>query len=145
MPPRKRSTRTRSRSTAANTRTRGPSPIKHKMTKAQLIGFLTEYLDNNNQAAANMSSRDVKRLVTDTIDGLTEAMERSICPRSVGEFMFPRLFKVTLRAKKAIRKGTMVRSPATGEMVPSKGRPASKVVKIRPLVHLKKAAAGEAA
>ncbi len=118
--------------------------IKSKMTKAQLMGFLVAHVEAEEEdITAEITSRDMKKLITATIDGLTDAIQRSIRPGGLGEFIMPRTFKVTLREKKAIKKGTMVRSPATGGMVPSKGRPASKRVKIRPLVNLRKAAAGE--
>ena len=122
----------------------GSKTIKTKMTKSQLTAYLVSYVEEQEEEiTSSISSRNMKKLITTTMDGLTDAIQKSICPGSSGEFMMPRMFKVTLRTKKAVKKGTMVRSPATGEMVPSKGRPASKRVKIRPLVNLKKAAAGE--
>ena len=118
--------------------------IRVKMTKSQLTAYLVNYVENQEEdITAEITSKDMKKLITATIEGLTDAIQKSIRPGGLGEFIMPRTFKVTLRAKKVIKKGTMVRSPATGEMVPSKGRPASKRVKIRPLVNLKKAAAGE--
>ena len=129
---------------AAATKTVGPKTIKNKMTKAQLTAYLVGYVENQEEdITSSITSRNMKKLVTATMDGLLDAIQKSIRPGGGGEFMMPRMFKVTLKTKKAIRKGAMVRSPATGEMVPSKGRPASKRVKIRPLVNLKKAAAGE--
>ncbi len=122
----------------------GSKTIKTKMTKSQLIGYLVSYVEEQeDDITSSISSRNMKKIVTATMDGLTDAIQKSICPGGAGEFMMPRMFKVTLKNKKAIKKGTMVRSPATGGMVPSKGRPASKRVKIRALVNLKKAAAGE--
>ena len=118
--------------------------IRVKMTKSQLNAYLVNYVENQEEdITAEITSKDMKKLITATIEGLTDAIQKSIRPGGLGEFIMPRTFKVTLRAKKAIKKGTMVRSPATGGMVPSKGRPASKRVKIRPLVNLRKAAAGE--
>ena len=136
--------RRKKKSRSVATKTAGPKTIKTKMTKSQLTTYLVNYVENHEEdITSSITSRNMKKLITATMDGLTDAIQKSIRPGSVGEFMMPRTFKVTLRAKKAIKKGTMVRSPATGEMVPSKGRPASKRVKIRPLVNLKKAAAGE--
>ena len=118
--------------------------IRVKMTKSQLTAYLVGYVENQEEdITSSITSRNMKKLITATMDGLTDAIQKSIRPGGVGEFMMPRMFKVTLKTKKAIKKGTMVRSPATGGMVPSKGRPASKRVKIRALVNLKKAAAGE--
>ena len=138
----KRNKKSRSRSTTP--KATGAKTIKSKMTKAQLTAYLVSYVENQEEdITSEITSRNMKKLITATMDGLLDAIQKSIRPGSGGEFMMPRMFKVTLRTKKAIKKGTMVRSPATGEMVPSKGRPTSKRVKIRPLVNLKKAAAGE--
>lgn len=136
--------RKKKRSHSAVTKTAGSKTIRTKMTKSQLNAYLLGYVeDHEEEITSRISSKDMRKLITATMDGLTDAIQKSIRPGSAGEFMMPRMFKVTLKARKAIKKGTMVRSPATGEMVPSKGRPASKRVKIRPLVNLKKAAAGE--
>jgi len=124
--------------------TTGSKAIKNKMTKAQLTAYLVDFVENQeDEIASRVSSKHMKKLVTATMDGLTDAIQRSIRPKGVGVFIMPKTFKVTLRTKKAIKKGTMVRSPATGGMVPSKGRPKSMRVKMNPLVNLKKAAAGE--
>ncbi len=118
--------------------------LKNKLTKSQLTAYLVNYVENQeDEITANITSRDMKKLITATMDGLTDVIQKSIRPGGIGTFILSKTFKVSLRAKKAIKKGTMVRSPATGEMVPSKGRPASKRVKMNPLVNLKKAAAGE--
>ncbi len=136
--------RKKKRSRSVATKATGAKTIKTKMTKSQLTAYLVNYVENHEEdITSEITSKEMKKLITATMDGLTDAIQKSIRPGSGGEFMMARTFKVTLRAKKAIKKGTMVRSPATGEMVPSKGRPASKRVKIRPLVNLKKAAAGE--
>lgn len=120
----------KSRSTTS--KRRGPIPLKTKLTKSQLVKHLVE------------ATGEEKKMVVSTLDALADVMQRSIMPGGVGEFKLPKLLKISLKTKKAIKKGTMVRSPAAGEMVPSKGRPESKSVKIRPLAGLKKAAAGEA-
>ncbi len=134
----------RKRSRSLTAKTTGPKTIKTKMTKSQLTAHLVSYVENNEEdITSEITSKDMRRLVTATMDGLVDAIQKSIRPGGTGSFMMTKTFKVTLRTKKAIKKGTMVRSPATGEMVPSKGRPASKRVKISPLVNLKKAATGE--
>ncbi len=131
------------KSRSVETKTTGTKTIKHKMTKSQLTAYLVDYVENQeDEITSQITSKNMKKLVTATMAGLTDAIQKSICPGGAGLFMMPKTFKVTLKAKRAIKKGTMVRSPATGDMVPSKGRPASKSVKIRPLVNLKKAAAG---
>lgn len=124
--------------------TKGSKVIKTKMTKSQLTAYLVDYVENQeDEITSSITSKNMKKLVTATMEGLTDAIQRSIRPGGVGTFMVSKTFKVSLRTKKAIKKGTMVRSPATGEMVPSKGRPSSKRVKMNPLVNLKKAASGE--
>jgi len=136
--------RRKKRSRSTTPKATGTKIIKTKMTKSQLTAYLVSYVENQEEdITSSITSRNMKKLITATMDGLTDAIQKSIRPSGAGEFMMARTFKVTLRAKKAIKKGTMVRSPATGKMVPSKGRPASKRVKIRPLVNLRKAAAGE--
>ena len=118
--------------------------LKTKLTKSQLIAHLVSYVEEQEEdITAEISSKDMKKLITATMDGLTDTIQRSIRPGGIGTFILSKTFKVSLKAKKAIKKGTMVRSPATGGVVPSKGRPASKRVKMNPLVNLKKAASGE--
>lgn len=136
VPKPKRKKKTRSTSS-------GPHPIKDKMTKSQLTKHLIDYVESSMEVD-HIASADVKGMVTNTLEGLAGVIERSIMPRGLGVFMMPQLFKVETKVKPAIKKGKLVRSPATGEMVKSKGRPASKRVKIRALTRLKKAAAGEA-
>ena len=71
---------------------------------------------------------------------LESVMLGSVHPRGVGEFTLPGLLKVTLRKVPARRAGTLVRNPATGEMVKGAAKPASMRVKIRALSKLKTAA-----
>ena len=61
-------------------------------------------------------------------------------PRGVGEFTLPGILKVNLRKVPARKAGTLVRNPATGEMMKAAAKPASVRVKIRALSKLKKAA-----
>jgi hypothetical protein len=65
----------------------------------------------------------------------------SVHPRGHGEFTLPGLLKVSLRKVPARKAGTLVRNPATGEMIPAAAKPASVRVKIRALSKLKSAAA----
>jgi len=64
----------------------------------------------------------------------------SVHPRGVGEFTLPGLLKVSLRKVPARRAGTLVRNPATGEMIKGAAKPASVRVSIRALSKLKTAA-----
>jgi hypothetical protein len=64
----------------------------------------------------------------------------SVHPRGVGEFTLPGLCKITLRKVPARKAGTLVRNPATGEMMKGAAKPASVRVRIRALSKLKSAA-----
>lgn len=72
-----------------------------------------------------------------TLEGV---MLGSVHPSGAGTFIFPGLFKVVLRKVPARKAGTMIRNPATGEMMKAAAKPASVRVKIRPLSKLKMAA-----
>ena len=105
-------------------------PIKEKLSKVGLIAHLVN--------ATECSALDVRKV----IEALSDTIAASITKGAVGEFALSGVFKVYLRDRKAIKKGTMIRNPGTGEMMPSKGRPASKVVKIRALSGIKKVVVG---
>lgn len=102
--------------------------VKTAFTKAALIDHIAEKNDLSRQAA---------RSVLATIE---EAMAGSIHPKGVGEFTFPGFLKITLQKVPARKAGTLVRNPATGEMVPGAAKPASVRVKVRALSKLKAAA-----
>lgn len=106
-------------------------PIKQKMTKSELINELAEYVPESTSA---------RKIAAGVLEGLADVMARSVSPKGVGEFTLPGVIKVTTRKKPAVKKGTLVRNPATGEMIPSQGRPASMQVKARVLSKLKQAA-----
>lgn len=117
-------------------------PVKNVYTKNAMMAKIAE--------KAELQPRDVKKVF--------ELWERlvlgSIHPKGLGEFAMSGLFKIVTKkvpAKKmpAIKKGTPVRNPSTGEMMPSKGRaaftkPATVRVKVRALAKLKRAGIGEA-
>ena len=70
------------------------------------------------------------------IDSLGEVINLHIKKRSVGEFVLPGLLKITTVSKPAVkdRKGI---NPFTKEEQMFKAKPASTVVKVRPLKGLK--------
>ncbi|HBM90663.1 MAG TPA: DNA-binding protein [Rhodospirillaceae bacterium] len=103
-------------------------PFKETLTKSALIGLLSEQNDLP------------RKTITGVLESLEAVMLGSIHPRGVGEFTMPGLFKVVLRKVPARKAGTMIRNPATGEMMAAKAKPASVRVKMRPLSKLKKAA-----
>jgi hypothetical protein len=103
-------------------------PVKETFTKPALINLIAEENDIPRKTAAGVFAT------------LESVLLGSVHPRGVGEFTLPGLLKVTLRKVPARRAGTLVRNPATGEMVKGTAKPASMRVKIRALSKLKTAA-----
>lgn len=106
-------------------------PIKNKLTKSELIAELAEYVPEEGSA---------RKVAAAVLEGLNDIMARSVAPRGVGEFTLPGMLKVVTKKRPAVKAGTPVRNPATGEMMPSAGRPASMQVRVRVLSKLKQAA-----
>jgi hypothetical protein len=106
-------------------------PITKKLSKSELIAELSHYVPEGG------SPRKVAAAV---LEGLGDVMGRSIAPRGAGEFVLPGMLKVVTRKRPAVKAGTLVRNPATGEMIESAGRPASMQVRARILSKLKQAA-----
>jgi nucleoid DNA-binding protein len=105
-------------------------PVKETFTKAALINLIAEQNDIPRKTALGAFAT------------LESVLLGAVHPRGVGEFTLPGLLKVTLRKVPARRAGTLVRNPATGEMVKGAAKPASMRVKIRALSKLKTAASG---
>lgn len=103
-------------------------PVKDRLTKSAILSLIAERTD---------LSRVQVGTVLSELEGI---MLGSVHPSGAGEFMFPGLFKVVLRKVPARKAGTLIRNPATGEMVKAAAKPASVRVKIRPLAKLKGAA-----
>ena len=106
-------------------------PVKETLTKSALINLLADQ---------NEIPRKVVVGVLSTLEGV---MLGAVHPKGVGEFALPGLFKVTLRKVPARKAGTMIRNPATGEMMAAAAKPASVRVKVRALSKLKAAATGK--
>lgn len=100
-------------------------PVKEALTKTALVNLIAE---------SHGLTRDVAKGVLATIENV---MMGSIHPRGVGEFTLPGLLKISLVKVPARKVGTLVRNPATGEMVKGAAKPASMRVKIRALSKLK--------
>ena len=103
-------------------------PVKDVLTKSALINLIAEQ---------NSIPRDTAKGVIATLEGVFLG---SVHPRGAGEFTLPGLLKVTLRKVPARKAGTLIRNPATGEMIAGAAKPASVRVKIRALSKLKTAA-----
>lgn len=102
--------------------------VKETLTKSALINLIAEQNDIPRKTALGV------------FNTLESVMLGSIHPRGVGEFTLPGLLKVTLRKVPARKAGTLIRNPATGEMMKGAAKPASVRVKIRALTKMKTAA-----
>lgn len=103
-------------------------PVKETFTKSALINLIAEQNELPRKTAVGVYNT------------LESVFLGSVHPRGVGEFTLPGLLKVTLRKVPARKAGTLVRNPATGEMIKAAAKPASVRVKIRALAKLKGAA-----
>jgi nucleoid DNA-binding protein len=100
------------------------TPIKDRFTKTQIL----------DQIAA--STEFSRKQVAAVLDSLTDVIEAHLNKRAVGEFVLPGLLKISTLRKPAVkaRKGI---NPFTKEEVMFKAKPATTVVKVRPLKKLK--------
>ena len=103
-------------------------PVKQTLTKSALLNLMSE---------RHQLSRKQANEVLGTIESVIMG---SVHPKGAGEFTLPGVMKVTLRKVPARKAGTLIRNPATGEMIKAAAKPATVRVKIRPLSKLKKAA-----
>ena len=100
--------------------------IKQTLTKSALIELIAEQNDIPRKTAIGV------------FNTLESVMLGSVHPRGVGEFTLPGLLKITLRKVPARKAGTLIRNPATGEMMKGAAKPASMRVKIRALSKLQR-------
>lgn len=105
-------------------------PVKETLTKSALITMLAEQNEVSRKVAAGI------------LASLEAVMMGSVHPKGVGEFTLPGILKVTLRKVPARKAGTLIRNPATGEMMKAEAKPASVRVKVRALSKLKNTAKG---
>lgn len=103
-------------------------PVKERLTKSAMVSKIAEQTELT------------RGQVNEVLGALEGLMLGSVHPSGNGEFMLPGLLKVSLRKVPARKAGTMIRNPATGEMMKAAAKPASVRVKIRPLAKLKGAA-----
>jgi nucleoid DNA-binding protein len=87
--------------------------IKQTLTKSALINLIAEQNDIPRKTAIGV------------FNTLESVMLGSVHPRGVGEFTLPGLFKINLRKVPARKAGTLIRNPATGEMMKGAAKPAS--------------------
>ena len=98
--------------------------IKDKYTKTQILDEIAT------------STELTRKQVAAVLDSLGDVIETHVKKNSVGEFVLPGLLKITSVRKPAVkaRKGI---SPFTKEEVIFKAKPATTVIKVRPLKKLK--------
>ncbi|HMO15962.1 MAG TPA: HU family DNA-binding protein [Pirellulaceae bacterium] len=100
---------------------KGPKPL----TKAQITQNLAE--------ATGLSKKEIEAVLKALTDEIKSSITGRDCP---GQFTIPGLCKIKVAVKPALPRRE-VRNPGTGEMKWVDARPASKVVKVRPLKGLK--------
>jgi nucleoid DNA-binding protein len=103
-------------------------PVRQKLTKSALVSYLAEENEISRKQAGGV------------LASLESAMFGSVHPNGNGEFILPGVLKITLRKIPARKAGTLIRNPATGEMMKAAAKPASVRVKVRALSKLKSAA-----
>ena len=120
---RKTASKTSKAQTSAAPAKKAPA-IREKMTKAKILAHIAE--------ETNLTRGQVGAV----LDELEVLVQRHIKKRAVGEFTLPQL--MTIRAvKRPATKKRMGRNPATGEAVEIAAKPATTVVRVRPLKRLK--------
>ena len=102
--------------------------VKQTLTKSALVSLIAE------------KNALTRQQVSNVLATLESAIQGSVDPKGAGTFILPGVLKVTLRKVPARKAGTLIRNPATGEMMKAAAKPASVRVKIRPLSKLKAAA-----
>ena len=77
-----------------------------------------------------------KKQVAEFFDALTQEIEQQLGKKGPRVFQIPNLCKIVAVDKPALPK-RQVRNPATGEMIWANPKPASVVIRVRPLKKLK--------
>jgi nucleoid DNA-binding protein len=100
------------------------TPIKDRFSKTQILDQIAECTELS------------RKQVAAVLDSLTDVIEGHVKKNAVGEFVLPGLLKISTVRKPAVkaRKGI---NPFTKEEVMFKAKPATTVVKVRPLKKLK--------
>lgn len=100
------------------------APIKEKSSKTQILDAIAT------------STGLTRKQVGAVIESLSDVIEAHVKKNAVGEFVLPGLLKISTVRKPAVkaRKGI---NPFTKEEVTFKAKPATTVVKVRPLKKLK--------
>lgn len=100
------------------------APIKDKLNKTQILDQIAE------------STELSRKQVAAVLDSLTDVIEAHVKKNAVGEFVLPGLMKISTVRKPATKAHKGI-NPFTKEEVMFKAKPATTVVKVRPLKKLK--------
>ena len=100
------------------------APIKDKLNKTQILDQIAE------------STELSRKQVAAVLDSLTDVIEAHVKKNAVGEFVLPGLMKISTVRKPAVKAHKGI-NPFTKEEVMFKAKPATTVVKVRPLKKLK--------
>ncbi len=98
--------------------------IKDRFNKTQILDQIA--------ASTELSRKQVGAV----LDGLADVIEGHVKKNAVGEFVLPGLLKISTVRKPAVKAHKGI-NPFTKEEVMFKAKPASTVVKVRPLKKLK--------
>lgn len=99
-------------------------PIKERLTKSQILEQISE--------STGVSRKEAGAV----LDALADMIEAHVKKNAVGEFVLPGLLKISTVRKPAVKARQGI-NPFTKEMTTFKAKPASTVVKVRPLKKLK--------
>ena len=97
---------------------------KKPPSKSEIMGSIAESTDLS------------RKQVSAVFDALNELIQDNLKPRGPGTFSVPGLMKIVVNKKPATKERKGI-NPFTGEETVFKAKPASKVVKVRPLKNLK--------
>jgi nucleoid DNA-binding protein len=98
--------------------------IKDRFNKTQILDQIAE------------STELSRKQVSAVLDSLTDVIEAHVKKNAVGEFVLPGLMKISTVRKPATKAHKGI-NPFTKEEVMFKAKPATTVVKVRPLKKLK--------
>ena len=123
----------------AKTTAKRKTVAKKPAAKKRLTAIRTPFSKTQTVAEIAESTELSKKEVVAVLDAMGDLIHRHIKPGGAGQFTLPGLAKITTKHKKATkaRKGI---NPFTGEETTFKAKPASNVVKVRPLKKLKEMA-----
>ena len=100
------------------------TPIKDRFNKTQILNQIAE------------STELSRKQVTAVLDSLSDLIEAHLKKNAAGEFVLPGMLKISTVRKPAVKAHKGI-NPFTKEEVMFKAKPASVVVKVRPLKKLK--------